>query len=71
MLRSGASKLQMLVQNMMETAPEISLVVDACHRDGQHERLDALLTQLEMCEKALQVTYRVLKILSFLHDNTN
>lgn len=39
----------------MRCAPEISLVVDACHLEGRHERLDALLAQLEMCEKALQV----------------
>jgi len=40
----------------MTTAPEVSLVVDACHLEGRHERLDALVAQLEMCEKALQVT---------------
>ena len=39
----------------MTTAPEVSLVVDACHLEGRHERLDALVAQLEMCEKALQV----------------
>ena len=39
----------------MKAAPEVRLVVDACHLEGRHERLDALLTQLEMCEKALQV----------------
>ena len=41
----------------MTTAPEVSLVVDACHLEGRHERLDALVAQLEMCEKALQVNF--------------
>lgn len=39
----------------MKAAPEVILVVDACHLEGRHERLEAMLTQLEMCEKALQV----------------
>lgn len=39
----------------MASAPNVSLVVDACHLEGRHERLDALVTQLEICEKALQV----------------
>ena len=43
------------LQDLMRSAPEVSLVVEACHLEGRHERLDALLTQLEMCEKALQV----------------
>ena len=40
----------------MATALNVSLVVDACHLEGRHERLDAILAQLEMCEKALQVS---------------
>ena len=39
----------------MKAAPEVSLVVDACHLEGRHDKLEAMLTQLEMCEKALQV----------------
>ena len=39
----------------MSSAPEVNSVVDACHLEGRHERLDALVTQLEICEKALQV----------------
>ena len=39
----------------MSSAPEVSSVVDACHLEGRHDRLDALVTQLEICEKALQV----------------
>ena len=50
----------------MTTAPEVSLVVDACHLEGRHERLDALVAQLEMCEKALQVNETLLP--SFLAD---
>lgn len=43
----------------MSTAPEVSSVVDACHLEGRHERLDAIVTQLEICEKALQVCQRL------------
>ena len=39
----------------MVSAPNVSLVVDAAHLEGRHERLDSLVTQLEICEKALQV----------------
>ena len=38
----------------MKGAPELSNVVEACNLEGRQERLDALLTQLELCEKALQ-----------------
>lgn len=38
----------------MRGAPELSNIVEACNLDGRQERLDALLTQLELCEKALQ-----------------
>lgn len=36
-------------------APEITMVIEACTVEGRQERLDSLLTSLEMCEKALQV----------------
>ena len=42
------------VQDLMKGAPELSNVVEACNLEGRQERLDALLTQLELCEKALQ-----------------
>lgn len=38
----------------MKGAPELGNVVEACNLEGRQERLDALLTQLELCEKALQ-----------------
>ena len=38
----------------MRGAPELSNIVEACNLEGRQERLDALLTQLELCEKALQ-----------------
>lgn len=34
-------------------------VVEACNLEGRQERLDELLAQLEMCEKALQVNIKV------------
>lgn len=39
----------------MKAAPEITNVVAACNTEGRQERLDAMLQQLELCEKALQV----------------
>lgn len=39
----------------MRNAPEITNVVDACNLEGRQERLENMLSQLEMCEKALQV----------------
>lgn len=39
----------------MAAAPEVPGVVEACCLPGRQERLDLLLEQLEMCEKALQV----------------
>ena len=39
----------------MRNAPDITNVVEACNLDGRQERLENMLTQLEMCEKALQV----------------
>ncbi len=41
-------------QELMRNAPEITNCVDACNLEGRQERLDNLLAQLEMCEKALQ-----------------
>lgn len=46
----------------MATAPDVSLVVDACHLDSRHEKLDALVTELELCEKALQVSLAIIAI---------
>ena len=39
----------------MKGAPDTPNVVEACNMEGRQERLDGLLSQLEMCEKALQV----------------
>ena len=39
----------------MAAAPETQQVVDACCLPRRQERLDQLLEQLELCEKALQV----------------
>lgn len=39
----------------MRAAPDITNVVEACNLDGRQERLENNLSQLEMCEKALQV----------------
>ena len=41
-------------QDLMRDAPALSNVVEACNLEGRQERLDALLGQLELCEKALQ-----------------
>lgn len=41
-------------QDLMRSAPEVTNVVDACNLEGRDERLNNLLAQLEMCEKALQ-----------------
>lgn len=41
----------------MKGAPETPNVVEACNLEGRQERLDGLLSQLEMCEKALQVRH--------------
>ena len=43
------------LQDLMKGAPETPNVVEACNLEGRQERLDGLLGQLEMCEKALQV----------------
>lgn len=42
-------------QDLMRSAPDVTGVVDACNLEGRDERLNNLLSQLEMCEKALQV----------------
>ena len=41
----------------MRGAPDMTNVVEACNLEGRQERLDELLAQLEMCEKALQVSF--------------
>ena len=43
------------LQDLMRGAPDMTNVVEACNLEGRQERLDELLAQLEMCEKALQV----------------
>ena len=43
------------MQDLMKSAPDTPNVVEACNLEGRQERLDGLLSQLEMCEKALQV----------------
>lgn len=40
----------------MKGAPDTPNVVEACNLEGRQERLDGLLGQLEMCEKALQAS---------------
>ncbi len=45
-------------QDLMRDAPALSNVVEACNLEGRQERLDALLGQLELCEKALQARFR-------------
>jgi len=42
----------------MRSAPDITNVVEACNLDGRQERLENMLSQLELCEKALQVCTR-------------
>jgi len=49
------SSMGMLMQDLMKSAPDTPNVVEACNLEGRQERLDGLLSQLEMCEKALQV----------------
>ncbi len=44
------------LQDLMRGAPDMTNVVEACNLEGRQERLDELLAQLEMCEKALQVS---------------
>lgn len=43
-----------VAQELMQGAPEVTNVVEACTVPGRADRLDALLEQLEVCEKALQ-----------------
>ena len=43
-------------QELMHEAPQVDNVVEACMLAGRQDRLDALLEQLEVCEKALQVS---------------
>ena len=42
------------VQELMHAAPDVTNVVAACNMEGRQERLDSMLGQLELCEKALQ-----------------
>ncbi|MEW5311809.1 MAG: hypothetical protein WDW38_003494 [Sanguina aurantia] len=41
-------------QDLMRGAPDTTNVVEACNLDSRQERLENMLSQLEMCEKALQ-----------------
>ncbi|CAD7696266.1 unnamed protein product [Ostreobium quekettii] len=41
-------------QDLMRGAADITNTVEACNLEGRQERLDGMLEQLEMCEKALQ-----------------
>ena len=41
-------------QDLMRSAPDTTNTVEACNLEGRQERLDNLLAQLELCEKALQ-----------------
>ncbi|KAL6747291.1 flagellar outer dynein arm heavy chain beta [Haematococcus lacustris] len=41
-------------QELMRSAPDTTNVVEACNFEGRQERLENMLSQLEMCEKALQ-----------------
>jgi len=43
-------------QDLMKGAPDVTNVVEACNMDGRQERLENMLQQLEMCEKALQAS---------------
>ena len=43
----------------MKSAPDTPNVVEACNLEGRQERLDGLLGQLEICEKALQVKHNL------------
>lgn len=39
----------------MKEAPDVPNVVEACGMENRQHKLDTLLEQLEICEKALQV----------------
>lgn len=43
------------LQDLMKGAADVTNVVTACTVEGRQERLEAMLQQLELCEKALQV----------------
>jgi hypothetical protein len=49
----------------MRSAPDITNVVEACNLDGRQERLENMLSQLELCEKALQVG--CVRVSAYLH----
>lgn len=53
-------------QDLMRGAPDITNVVEACNLDGRQERLENMLSQLEMCEKALQV--RLIRLKNILQQ---
>jgi hypothetical protein len=42
-------------QDLMRSAPDVTNVVEAANTEGRQERMEGMLTQLESCEKALQV----------------
>lgn len=44
-------------QDLMRAGPEITNVVEACNLEGRQERLENQLSQLELCEKALQASH--------------
>jgi dynein heavy chain, axonemal len=46
--------MTLIAQDLMRGAPDITNVVEACNLEGRQERLENMLSQLEMCEKALQ-----------------
>ena len=47
--------IQPCLQDLMKGASDVTNVVAACTVEGRQERLEAMLQQLELCEKALQV----------------
>lgn len=53
------------MQDLMKSAPDTPNVVEACNLEGRQERLDGLLSQLEMCEKALQVLQTNLPVCNY------
>lgn len=47
----------------MKEAPQVTNVVEACSKESRQIVLDALLEQLELCEKALQVYVQYILLL--------
>lgn len=54
-------------QELMKDAPDTKNVVDACMLPRRAERLEALLEQLEQCQKALQVRVSSWIFLELMH----